>query len=76
MWAVVGARLVFPVKLQSVFSLIPSSRTIDTSVYTARPYLDTGISAVDDPANAYLGSHYFEGVTVPNGLFENKIGRA
>lgn len=71
LWAVVGARLVFPVKLQSVFSLIPSSQTIDTSVYSARPYLDTGISAVDDPANAYLGSHYFEGVTVPNGLFEN-----
>lgn len=71
LWAVVGARLVFPVKLKTVFSLIPSSQTIDTSVYSARPYLDTGIAAVDDPANAYLGSHYFEGVTVQNGLFEN-----
>ena len=67
LWALVAFRLVCPFSLESALSLIPSSETINTSHYTARPYIQSGIDIIDNTANSYLGSHYFEGVTVaPN----------
>lgn len=65
LWSFVAIRLVFPFSFESIFSLIPSSKAIDTSVYNSRPYIDFGIAPIDDRINEYLGSHYFEGVTVP-----------
>ena len=64
LWALVAFRLVCPFSLESALSLIPSSETINTSHYTARPYIQSGIDIIDNTANSYLGSHYFEGVTV------------
>ncbi len=65
LWGFVAIRLICPFSLKSVFSLIPSAETIDLTVYKNRPYIDTGVSAIDSNINNYLGSHYFEGVTVP-----------
>lgn len=65
LWGFVAIRLICPFSLKSIFSLIPSAETIDLTVYKNRPYIDTGVSAVDSNINNYLGSHYFEGVTVP-----------
>ena len=65
LWLVAGVRLVFPFSIESIFSLIPSAKTIDTAKYLAKPYIDTGFSAIDSRVNDYLGDRFFEGVTVP-----------
>ena len=33
LWLVAGVRLVFPFSIESIFSLIPSAKTIDTAKY-------------------------------------------
>lgn len=71
LWGMVAIRLVCPFSIESVFSLIPSTQTIDTSRYLSKPYIDTGLSIVDAPVNEYIGSTYFEGVTVPANHFAN-----
>lgn len=73
LWAVVGVRLIMPFSIESVFSLIPSTEVIDTTTYIGRPYLQTGISVVDKNVNDYLGSNYFEGVSVPADNFANLL---
>ena len=65
LWTFVAIRLVCPLSLESGLSLIPSARAIDTTTYSTRPRIDTGIPVIDTPANDYLGSRYYEGVTVP-----------
>lgn len=65
LWSLVGLRLVLPFSFESIFSLIPSTKTIDTTVYSARPYIETGIGVIDNNINEYIGDRYFEGVTVP-----------
>lgn len=66
LWAFVGFRLICPFSFESIFSLIPSTQTIPQNI-TSGPSFDvnTGINIVDTQVNDYLGSHYFEGVTVP-----------
>lgn len=64
LWAIVGIRLVFPFSIESVVSLIPSSKTINTIVYDSTPYIQFGIEPIDSSFNNYLGDNYFEGVTV------------
>ncbi len=66
MWALVGIRLVLPFSIESIFSLIPSAQTIPNELLTENSFdINTGINFVDDRVNDYLGSHYYEGVTVP-----------
>ncbi len=67
LWGLVGIRLLCPFSIESVFSLLPSRETIDTTRYVSRPYIQSGLDAVDQPINEYLGDRYFEGVTVPTG---------
>lgn len=64
LWAIAGIRLVFPFSIESVVSLIPSSKTINTIVYDSTPYIQFGIEPIDSSFNNYLGDNYFEGVTV------------
>lgn len=71
LWGIVGLRLLIPFNLQSALSLIPSAQTIDTETYIARPNIQSGISFIDERANAYLGSNYFEGVSVPANNLDN-----
>lgn len=66
LWAFVGLRLVCPFSFESVLSLIPSTETIPKNVMQGPSFdVNTGINFVDNTVNDYLGSHYFEGVTVP-----------
>lgn len=65
LWGMVAFRLTCPFSFKSVFSLIPSKETVNSSVYISRPYIQSGITLLDNIANDYLGSHYFEGITVP-----------
>ncbi len=48
LWALVGVRLILPVSLESVFSLIPSAQTFSSSVTAApSPSLPSGITSPD-----------------------------
>lgn len=71
LWALVGIRLILPVSVQSIFSLIPSLETLPNRVLTGPSFdVNTGIDFLDNRVNDYLGDCYFEGVSVPanNGL--------
>lgn len=66
LWAFVGIRLICPFSFESIFSLIPSTETIPQNITNGPSFdVNTGINIVDSQVNDYLGSHYFEGVTVP-----------
>ena len=66
LWAAVAVRLVLPFSIQSPVSLIPTTQTVvPETVYSGHPTLQTGIPAVNSQLAAYIGSHYYEGVTVP-----------
>lgn len=71
LWALVGVRLTCPFTFESVLSLLPSAKLIHTEVYEMRPYIETGLPAVDATANDFLGHRYAEGVTVPAKLFSH-----
>lgn len=76
LWLVAGVRLVFPFSIESIFSLIPSAKTIDTAKHLARPYIDTGFTVIDNRINDYLGDRFFEGITVPANHFANIVRTA
>ena len=66
LWAVAAVRLLCPVSFESRASLVPSAEVIPQTVITGHSFdIRTGITAIDVPVNEYLGSHYYEGVTVP-----------
>lgn len=50
LWTFVAVRLICPLSLESVFSLIPSTETLSTNVvrYAPTPAIDSGIPAIDD----------------------------
>ena len=66
LWGLVAFKLACPVTMESALSLIPSSEPLPEKIMTENSFrVDTGIGFVDAPMNAYLGDHYYEGVTVP-----------
>ncbi len=66
LWGMVAVRLICPVSLESVFSLIPSAQTLPKEVISGPSFeVQTGVAIVDNPINNYLDDRYFEGVTVP-----------
>ena len=66
LWGMVAVRLICPVSLESVFSLIPSVEPIPEEVISGPGFeVQTGVAIVDKPVSNYLDDHYFEGVTVP-----------
>lgn len=71
LWGIVAIRLLCPVSIESVMSLIPSAQTISKPPESLRPYFTSGFTAIDDQVNHYLSDHYAEGVTRPTGNFTN-----
>ncbi len=72
LWGLVGLRLVLPFSVESVLSLIPSTQTITPTTAVGRPFeITLGVPAIDQTVGEYLGSHYYEGVTVPTNTFWN-----
>lgn len=71
LWGIVAIRLLCPVSIESVMSLIPSAQTISKPPESLRPYFTSGFTAIDDQVNQYLSDHYAEGVTRPTGNFTN-----
>lgn len=74
LWGLVAVRLVCPVSIESVWSMIPSAQTVgltsvpseagkagETHVVT----INTGFRAVDEPVNRYIGERYQEAAAAP-----------
>lgn len=69
LWMIAGIRLVLPISIESIFSLVPSTETFESVSDSGRDFqISSGISAIDVPVNDYLGDRYFEGVSVPQDL--------
>lgn len=57
LWGLAGVRLVIPMELESVLSLIPSGRTITKDIMMEYiPRIDSGMDTVDNAVNAALAS--------------------
>lgn len=55
LWALVGVRLLFPVSVESVLSLIPSAQTVPTDImYAETPSIHTGLPHVNTIINPIL----------------------
>lgn len=65
LWGIVGIRLVIPVTVESVFSLIPSAETISPEiVHAASPTIHSGVYTLNSVVNPVLGETF--GQTVEN----------
>lgn len=63
LWAIVALRLIIPFSIESIFSLVPSIETIETSVSKDTPIvIHSGIPAIDNNVHAYLKGNYNEPV--------------
>lgn len=59
LWCVVAIRLICPVSFASVFSLIPSAKTISSDITTTQyPRIDTGITVLDESLNPVIGKTF------------------
>lgn len=63
LWLLVAARLVCPFTIESRYSLAPKAEVISTDIYIGRPNIQSGIDAIDQAVNEYIGKHYYEGMT-------------
>lgn len=67
LWALVAFKLICPFSIESAMGLVPSKEPLPDRIMTGKNFeINTGIDMVDAPVNAYLGDHYYEGVTVPD----------
>ncbi len=71
LWSIVALRLVFPFSLESIFSIVPSGKTIYTDIYASRPYIETGFTGVDRVINDDLVG--VAGVTVEYNFYDKLI---
>lgn len=51
LWALVGVRLLLPFSIESIFSLIPSAKTLPESFFSDSLEIDSGIAPVDRVIN-------------------------
>lgn len=63
LWGIVALRLICPISMESVMSLVPDSEPIYTSLSALSPYIQTGVNFVDNVANAYLTEYYDAEIT-------------
>jgi beta-lactamase regulating signal transducer with metallopeptidase domain len=56
LWGIVALRLICPISIESVISLIPSSETVSPDIITEQvPSIDTGIPFVNEAVNPMIG---------------------
>ena len=75
LWGLVALRLLCPVSVQSVLSLVPSAETVQPSVLPGSAFtVQSGIDPIDEGINAYLGEHHLDGTTAPQDAGKNIAG--
>lgn len=61
LWGIVALRLVMPFSIESIFSLIPSTQTVNPSaIYNGSFELNTGFPSIDYNVNAVYGNADFD----------------
>lgn len=73
LWSVVLFRLLCPVSFESVFSLLPSTRVVQSTASGNSFRLTTNLPVLDQPVNNYLSDHVYEGVTVSAGQLNQLV---
>ena len=64
LWAFVGFRLVCPFSFESIFSIIPSTRTIPQDIiYSSSPAIHSGIPALNNTINPIISETFAPDVT-------------
>ena len=59
LWAMVGLRLAIPLSIESIFSLIPSSKTIPSDIMTTQtPQITSGFSFVNSSVNPIISASF------------------
>ncbi len=57
LWGVAGLRLLMPVTVESLISLIPSAKTLPKEMLHESTFqISSGVSMIDEPVNRYIGS--------------------
>ncbi len=57
LWGLVALRLVFPVSIESVLSLVPSAQPLPPDIiYTATPQIQSGVGVIDSVVNPILST--------------------
>ena len=63
LWGMVALRLICPVSIESVLSLLPSAEVVPGNIQMVeRPYIDSGISIIDNNVNPGLGEALKPGI--------------
>lgn len=57
LWAFVAVRLICPFSIESAFSLIPGASRVETTVQNEAPYIQSGVSVIDNAASKYLSNN-------------------
>lgn len=59
LWGLVAIKLVFPFSIESVFSLVPSSKPIPSDIeYSATPQIESGVDAINRVVNPVLEQNF------------------
>ena len=64
LWGIVGVRLTLPFSFESVFSLLPSAKTLSKHESPGIAHFQTGIDFVDTSVNNYIKERYMTGITI------------
>ncbi|MBO4976304.1 MAG: hypothetical protein J6C54_00960 [Lachnospiraceae bacterium] len=63
LWGLVAFRLICPISVESIFSLLPGAETIPQDIlYVDKPTIHTGVMAVNSVVNPYLSESMAPGV--------------
>lgn len=65
LWALVAIRLVCPFSIESACSLAPDANVISMKKDADRLNIQSGITQIDHPVNAYLESYYSKSTAAP-----------
>ncbi len=64
LWGLVGLRLICPVSIESVFSLLPSGKVIEPEiVYERTPSIHSGITVIDHATNTIMAESFTPNVS-------------
>ncbi len=59
LWGIVGLRLICPLSIESVFSLIPSAETVSPEIMMdPKPAIDSGVPILNQAVNPVIAEHF------------------
>jgi len=63
LWGLVAVRLICPISIESIFSLLPSAETIPLDImYEEKPTIHTGVMTINSAVNPYISESMAPGI--------------